>query len=258
MPFAIRELREAPMTIAYLGPTEGQWSPNVMIEVGFRLATSKPIVLLREAPDENEEPLPFDIKDRRTIYLPKSQSEKGQDLEKTIKDLAEYMQALEETEVTDSLWSSDHPFAQQSFKIGENNGIFLDSSPAADILFAKAGIESGLRSVDLRDFIRSIHDAMSPAQGTAFLAEQTRLIGQLIAPIWKVARNEMPVATVPIIFSEDVSRKAYLPIVVERSQEGDVMFLNILYLDVSGVITESTWGRQKIYVCDLRGEGVHQ
>ena len=263
MPTVIQELREAPMTVAYLGPsisgdhdTTPQWSPNVMIEVGFRLAMGKPIVLLREEPDEKEEPLPFDIKDRRTIYLPKSGE--GQDLEKTIENIADYIRALKETEVTGSLWNSDHPFAQLSFKIGENNGTFLDSSPAADSLFAKAGIECGLRSIDLASFIRNICDAMPLSQGDAFLAEQRQLIGQLVAPFWKVARNEMPVATVPIIFAEQTSRRAYLPIIVERSQQGDVMFLKILYLDVSGKVTERGGrGKSKIYVCDLRGEEVN-
>ena len=258
MPTVIKELRECPMTIAYLGPTDEQWSPNVMIEVGFRLATCKPIVLLREEPLEDEEPLPFDIKDRRTIYLPTHQAEMGQDLERTIENVAEYIRALEGTEERGSLWNSDHPLAHLSFKIGENSGTFLYSSPSADALFSNAGITSGLRSVDLESFIRNVHEAMPPPQGHAFLQEQGLLIGQLVAPAWRVAKNDMPVATVPIIFSSAAERKAHLPIIVEHSQQGDELFLKILYLDVSGKLTEGTWDRQKIHICDLRGRQLNE
>jgi hypothetical protein len=253
MPTVIRELRESPMTVAYLGPTEGQWSPNVMIEVGFRLATNKPIVLLREEPLENEEPLPFDIKDRRTIYLPRQQAEVKQDLEKTIEDVAESIRFLEESGEKPSNWNSDHPIAKLSFKIGKGSGTFLESSPAADALFAKAGIEGGLCTVELSEFISSLQAAMHPAQGEAFFEEQDKLIGKMFGPFWKVAKDKMPVATVPIIFSGDANRKAYLPIIVEHSQEGEDILLRILYLDVSGKLSESLWAQERISVCNLRG-----
>ena len=256
MPDVLRELQESPMTVAYLGPTNGHWSANVMIEVGYRLATGRPIVPLREMPlpHEHIEPLPFDIKDRRTIFLPSKQGEEKQELEEAIESVAEYIRSLENTQDRGSLWNSDHPLAHLSFKIGKQNGTFLNSSPAADALFSKAGIENGLCSIELNNFIQSIHKAMSPSQGTAFLSEQNQLIGRFLAPAWQVANNDMPVATVPIIFSQDAEAKAYLPVIVEHSQQGDELFLKILYLDVSGKITESSWARRKIFICDLRGE----
>ena len=44
MEVIIRALERDPMVIAYLGYPP--WNPNVMWEVGFRLATYRPIVLL--------------------------------------------------------------------------------------------------------------------------------------------------------------------------------------------------------------------
>ena len=60
-----------PMVIAYVGSPP--WNPNVMIEIGYRMATRNPIVFLCDAL-ENWEP-PFDLHDHQFVVLPPADRE---------------------------------------------------------------------------------------------------------------------------------------------------------------------------------------
>ena len=51
MPVITGHLSGAPMAIAYLGLRKSPgWRQDVILEVGFRMATGKPLVLLSESP----------------------------------------------------------------------------------------------------------------------------------------------------------------------------------------------------------------
>jgi len=64
-------LRRDPIVVAYLGSERhGGWSPTVMFEVGYRLATSKPLVLVAHEGDA----VPFDLEDARRIEIPPASS----------------------------------------------------------------------------------------------------------------------------------------------------------------------------------------
>src|SRR5687767_14330158 len=65
----VTPLLTAPMVIAYLGSGKGSWNPNVMIEVGYRLATGLPLVLICDQDPDRELRLPFDIDKRRMVLL---------------------------------------------------------------------------------------------------------------------------------------------------------------------------------------------
>src|SRR6516165_1603871 len=66
-PEMYRALETAPLVGVYLAAPP--WNANVMIELGFRLSTKKPVFLLRDA-TANSDFLPFDIKDFNCIDIP--------------------------------------------------------------------------------------------------------------------------------------------------------------------------------------------
>jgi hypothetical protein len=67
-------LANAPLVIAYLGnPTTG-WNDNVILEVGFRLATGLPLVMLSDSAADGQEPeyqrlLPFQIAHHNVVTV---------------------------------------------------------------------------------------------------------------------------------------------------------------------------------------------
>jgi len=78
---------------------------------------------------------------------------------------------------------------------------------------------------------------MLPAQSTAFLEEQQRLLFQLLNP--GLLSTGSPRATVPIRFSDHGRHheEAFLPVVTHcwSSRSEALMTLNLIYMDVTSV-----------------------
>jgi hypothetical protein len=75
-------LQNAPMAVAYLGPTPdsatgsregaGCWNANVMIEIGYRLASRLPLIFLCDQNSQGDVPeLPLNLSTLKVIPLPR-------------------------------------------------------------------------------------------------------------------------------------------------------------------------------------------
>ena len=98
--------------IAYLG--SAPWNPNVMLEVGYQLATAKPLVVLAPGGD-----LPFDLKNHRTIILPADPSSLT---DPEAEEKVEELMALTTKRVArDRAWAGLHPTA--TIEVDRRSGI---------------------------------------------------------------------------------------------------------------------------------------
>jgi len=246
-----RDLKAALVAVAYLGTAP--WNPNVMFEVGYRLALAKPLILISHEKDE----LPFDVAGlRSTILLPS-----GGPLAYLPKDVYEGFKkqlraAIKSVTLPqDGTIKSDYPVADiridrtpgRSEEERAANSIFIRCSEAANELF----------------HVRELHDRLSPEQRKKipqqdtlvglpinaalaglepladqwdeFLADQHKLLGKLFGYGFA---DEPLTARVPFVFKQsDASnqqfwKKAFIGVIVDQSDTADAMYLRILYYQV--------------------------
>ncbi len=258
LPELMGSLRSDPMVVAYLG--RPPWNANVMVEVGFRLASGKPLVLIRESTDTDgrgEQPLPFDLHDHRVIFLPRT-SEVDQDGEIIVQRVDQIAELIKERGQSKSIWET--PLARAKVKIDlENNiGKFFSASPMADRLF---NCRDGLNGRELGDVINGLEGIMPRSQFLKFTDEQNRLIGQILGSGIMRSRRQrtIPYATRPIVFDRHelepgYVQRAYLPVITRYSKQGMELWLDVIYLDVTKA-SERDPADTSAYICDLMGSG---
>ena len=253
-------LQRHPIVVAYLGSEKtGGWNPNVMFEVGYRLATSKPMVLLAH----EDESVPFDLRDYRHVPIPPVER-------------LPYDRLAPEYEVHKKLLLDEiqrrtlhrglkSPFAIADFFIDttrdrpdrdrELNSIFLRASEKADRLFhtAKLFPEDGtlvgkrLTEVDAR-----LGELIDAHQLDEFREEQERLFGRLLL------RKPNIVATVPFIFKDEgvepeFQRRAFLPLITDYDFKENGLAIRVLYQEVPNTLVKlTTDGVFKVAAADSR------
>jgi len=243
----LASLERAKVAVAYIASPP--WNPNVMIEVGYRLAARKAIVIIRdnEADCTDEERLPFDIEDMQVLSLPPKAREADPDARgRAVGDLA---RALNEslTKVPDP-WASHHPFMNIEMDRRGQKGIIKQATREAELLFAYKGPLAG---VEVGSVIVGLQSFMPSAQFEAFGAEQHRLIRDLL--YGQREKGARVTARIPMVFdghpNEAYDQKAFLPIVVQYEDDSNDnrLTLNVLYLDV----TLATRIRDGVFVCGL-------
>lgn len=247
IPQMLSALREEPLALAYLG--KPPWNPNVMLEIGYRLAVGRPLVIVRDKPSGTEATLPFDLSNLRVIELPPEGA--GIPTPGEVKtSVAEITRTLRDRMLEKDAWSHPHPTATAKFFIESGESIYLESSEEADELFGMP-----LRGRSVRDFIERIGDLMSALQHKAFLEEQQKLFGQVIVPQF-FKRGQVPTASIPIVLdaandSGRAERRAYLPVIVNYCKLGGEVVLRVLYLEVTGALREIEGRDQGVFRVDL-------
>ncbi len=256
-------LRDDPMAIAYLG--KPPWNANVMLEVGFRLAVNQPLVFLREAVEEGEEKLPFDLSDYRVIFLPNGteQNRNPEIIRKTAQKIAEQVKAqLEEDGKIKRLWKLPHPIATARFFDNRENQ-YTESSREADRVF-----QCALKGMPVDKFVQALADLMDPHQYNAFLEEQLKLFTQVFAPdAFKIlgGKEKVPIATVPIVIRRHNSdpgliNRAFLPVIERYWKMSGEVIMTVLYLDVTGVVERHATQDGELWLANLtervRGDAV--
>lgn len=161
-----------PMVIAYVGSPP--WNPNVMIEIGYRMATRNPIVFVCDAL-ENGEP-PFDLHDHQFVVLPPADQEDDSTIRAAISTLS---RALEKKkgEARKSDWGSEYPFAEIDVDAVRNQQLFLRATPEGERLFGKP---ESLKNVPVGEVVEWIGGLMPSDQYEAFAKKQQALIGRLM------------------------------------------------------------------------------
>jgi len=228
-------ISQAKLVFAYVGGPP--WNANVMIEIGYRLASGGAIVLVRdsEADSERNDPLPFDIADIQVLSLPP----RAEDQARRDDAVTAIRQAMKTAlEHIPDPWSSHHPFMQIEVDRRGDNHIIKDANPAAGLLFAQDGRLAGVK---VGDVVTKLGPFMPEGQFAAFGKEQSDLITELMRVRVFDANSASchVVATTPMVFEGHPNplydQKAFLPIIVryDGGTNEDRLELNVLYLDVT-------------------------
>jgi ubiquinone/menaquinone biosynthesis C-methylase UbiE len=211
--------------LAYLG--SAPWNPNVMVEVGYRLATGKPLVIL--APGQ----LPFDLQNRRTIMLPEDPTAMTPGaIEKTVHEI---VQLMTERETQDLGWADLRPTATIELDLRDvpikEHRVGDASQQTADLFDVPRSQLIGMAPEDLMQHLGSL---MDPEQHEAFLQEQATLYGQADA----LSQSKRPLyAEIPIFLTKHRNpayfHRAFLPAILTHERVDDRLLTRVVYIDVS-------------------------
>jgi ubiquinone/menaquinone biosynthesis C-methylase UbiE len=242
-------ISQAKLVFAYVGGPP--WNANVMIEIGYRLASGGAIVLVRdsEADSESKDPLPFDIADIQVLSLPPREPDQAK-RDEAIADISRAMTAALD-HIPDP-WTSHHPFMQVEIDRRGDNHLIKDATREAAALFA---VDRRLAGAKVADVVTKLHSFMPEGQFPAFAKEQSDLITELMRiRVFDPSKSSCHVvATVPMVFEGHPNplydQRAFLPIIVryDGSSNEDRLELNVLYLDVTSAVRVSNG----VFKCQL-------
>jgi hypothetical protein len=253
------------MAVAYMGgPTSeareraSYWNANVMIEIGYRLASRLPLIFLCDQDDGDLPQLPMSLKFRNVIGLPSPDPDNPMWVDSQPRETVDSLiRQIRSEEQAVRLLDSVHPLAAINAGTGQaekaDNLFYTAASVAANSLFF--GDEQGRRLVGRRmdEFLDELKKRMHPAHWRAFERDQIRARTEL-------SQNQHAIAKVPIVFenheNSNLNHRAFLPIIVQdyRPKEDGLNWYNlrVLYLDVTTVTEkERDEDDQEYYVCKL-------
>jgi hypothetical protein len=232
-PEMYRALETAPLVGVYLGAPP--WNANVMIELGFRLSTKKPVFLLKDA-TATSEPMPFDIKDFNCIDIPgNTDSLSNDDQMAIIRRIRDFIGVPPSAGWNYNYPSGIYDVANGKVRIVEANG-------SLERLFG----ERNLVHKDLRDVLGKVFGYMPKGQCDKFRSEQAELIGRILT-----GDCDTVYATIPIYFDnhKEVNNCAFLPVIDSFSTpQAGVLRLRVVYIEVTGAIKRHQNG---YYYCNL-------
>jgi len=242
-------LQSDPMVIVYLGPPKLGWNPNVMFELGIRITTSAPYIVIKDSTsDGNPYDLPFDLKDNRVVDIPEQEETKPELAAIKIRTIRERILASTQ----ENQWDYLYPGATIDMKIGdlsEAGSKFTEASRELETLFEFKGIIGK----ELSPVIKHLLEKMPSCQRQPFIEEQGSLIGKLLVPGFGVHDAH---ATVPIVFQmhQKYKGRAFLPIIVRYNfnKLTNVLRLRVLYVDVTSATQLDD--EKGYYICALTGD----
>jgi len=263
-------LQNAPLAVAYMGgpasepvPTSRErascWNANVMLEIGYRLASRLPLIFLCDQNSYGDLPdLPMNLRVRNVIGLPRFDPDNPRAADLQFQETVDTLIAqIRDEEQAARLLDSVHPLAAINAANSQaerpDNLFYTAASVAANNLFF--GNEKGRRLVGRRmdNFLDELKKRMHPAQWRAFERDQ-------IEARTKLSQGEQAIAKVPIVFEShenpNYNQRAFLPIIVQdyRPREEGLNWYNlrVLYLNVT-TATEKIKGQngEEYYACQL-------
>jgi ubiquinone/menaquinone biosynthesis C-methylase UbiE len=234
--------------IVYLGPPP--YTANVMLELGYRMATGKPMVVLASLSDGTR--LPFDLQNHRAVPLPVDPTAiKETDLQQYVEEIVAKMNDRARNDLS---WGDLYPTATievdtRPVPPDVKDHKIADASQHMADLFA---IElSALIGMPPNEVMEQLRELMDPHQYKAFAEEQTTLYTQLGYDLGFVRGSRRTVhAEVPIVLLRHPDPafflRAYLPAVLSHEQIGDRSLQRVVYIDVSRHIRRDERGIWKI------------
>jgi hypothetical protein len=257
-------LHRAPRAIAYLGAAVDQsaplvWNPNVMFEVGYRIARRMPLVILTENPTK----LPFDLRDRRSLQIPSGETLRAARVQnetpekivaahrvrQTIARIAEVL----ERPLRDGRVFHNRTSATMSFLFPRGKPFIRWYSSHADTIFDLSSLKeaTGKEYLDATEVLNRFIVRMPEAQRRPFVLEQRQIQAEL-----NDFSDVPPVARVCLVFPDlghGVTK--LLPIVTRFvTEDSDARRLDVVYVDVSNVATAGPDGVYKAYLESIEGQ----
>ena len=259
----LKSLATAPMAVAFLG--DPPWNPNVMFEVGYRLALKKPLLILALKGDD----APWDLQDFPQFRLPtwamkkKKNANKNDDLKKEIKENvlnAQHNGISSSYAVVEVMIDMTKGHSAEKRK---DNSVFIWSSPAADRLFQlNDGSLTGMR---LEAALNHLAPFLDPGQWEQVDQEQKKLIGKLV-----LGESDI-VSTIPMIFRDDdeVARDelelpeeyrggAFVAVIVQHNLIENALLLRLLYFRLAGPLQKSVDGKHYYIDGDLPSGSIYE
>ena len=226
--------------VVYLGSSI-EYNPNVMLELGYRLATGKPLVVV----GSTEGKLPFDLLNYRTVLIPPDLESGSPDkIRETVQGIIDKMK---DRACNDLGWGSLHATAT----------IEIDTRRVPDNLrdnkISEASKQTAsLFSIPLEELIGMspgaimgrLEELMDANQYKAFQDEQEDLYAKLGCETFPIGRaRPMVRAKIPIVLTKHPDQKyflrAYLPVVLSKEQIGDRSLYRIVYVEASQHIKQN-------------------
>lgn len=215
-----------PLVVADLGNLNSL-SANVLIEVGFRISTGKPIVFLADAPLPDA--LPLHLSNRRIIPVDPANMEASQ---------AELQKQLLEFQVRteDRGWHSEHVYVDWRLIRKEKKGVYSEANVKAAEFYGCNDVDQ-IIGHDVEEVDNRLYSFMDDDHKEAFLAEQETIINGITASVM-MGRPFNSHATVPLIFSRHPSDKynetVHLPVIVnyKYDESSDSIVFRTVYLHI--------------------------
>jgi len=257
--FVVPELMEAlqsdPMVITYLGhcPSKYGWNPNVMMELGSRLGTNAPCVIIKDSTSEGEiYDLPFDIEGIRIVDIPEQE---GEELELGAVKIRTIREAILAGGLDRNKWKCLYPVATVDMKIGDpRDGLSKSKYTEASKDMEKLFEIERIAGREILPILENLLGKMPDYQRQPFLHEQQGLIAGLIM---KGLGAEKMYATVPIVFEKHKTYqgRAFLPVIVRHSfnQLTSTLRLTVIYMDVTAITKLNEDG---YYICKMVGNNL--
>jgi V8-like Glu-specific endopeptidase/PAS domain-containing protein len=240
----VSPLSTDPLVIADLGGLP--WDPKVMIGVGFRIATGKPMVLIADEPQpgarrptylDEQEVLWIDTED-----IPKSQGELRHRI-------------LEFRSPAGSSWSSQYPYVDFQMPLDHpSEAVYTNANDAAARLYGLTRAEE-LIGKRVEEFDNRLYLWMPEPHRTEFVDEQVFLLGTILWPerLKNHGDRKTLSATVRIPLwlanrdDDEFRNKIYLPLLVQHkihTRQG-VVLMRTVFVDISSWSAPGLSGRPK-------------
>lgn len=268
-------LQNAPMAIAYMGsgPDASNggancWNANVMIEIGYRLASRQPLIFLCDQNVDGDLPeLPMNLRILNVIGLPRPDPKNPKWVDAHPQETVESLiRGFQEEEQAGRILDSMHPVAAINAASSQvrtaKNLYYTAASDVANDLFGMElgdGLDRRLVGRTMEEFLSGVERRMHPAQWRAFDRDQKNARGKL--GLRATGRGEkQSTASVPIVFenheNEWFNHRAFLPIIIQDYRPDSDGYnwynLRVLYLNVTTATKKETGeDGEEYYVCEL-------
>jgi hypothetical protein len=243
-------LQESPMVLAYLGTPAQGWNANVILEIGFRMATKRPLVILGDTREDGTIPdyqstLPFQLVHHNIIT---AQPRPADSIDAVVNELRHNYSKRDPSE-----WDTPLPIIEIRFSTTEEVTV-TDFNEAAAKLFGPGTFQIG---GDMAALAAILQRRCEPRANEARRDEWDIILGQL--NMWHRSRagkynRAVSQPRIPIVFKDAPPNPktgkpdGYLPLVVRYSLDGVYIQARFLYIRVSASMTfDEALG---CYVCD--------
>jgi hypothetical protein len=222
----ISALNTHPLVIADLAAPP--WNPNTLVEVGFRLATGRPILFLADT-DPKPEIVPLQLRNVQ-IHIINSANPSDENARALIQSIQKYGPEV-------NAWESDYPTIEFSISTRSPDGgrfIFANNKAALLYGFERADelIGKPLNETDprLEDFVPG------PEYYREFERDQLAILGMIMR------RDPAPkTASIPLWFTQhtvvDENHKIYWPVLTQyryaSPEEGADIVMRVIFINVS-------------------------
>ena len=231
----VSSLSTSPLVIADLGSPP--WNENVLMEIGFRLATGRPIVFLADV-EPNPKELPLHLQNRRILAV-----NTAAPTEDDVQKLSNYI-TRQQREIYG--WRSHYPIIEFTVPLeNPNDARFVFANDAA-VRFYGFDQPEELLATSIVDADARLKDFMPASHREPFSKDQDTMFVQVLSPM-----NRLPaMANVPAWFTNhpqpSYNYRMFWPILLQHKfspHRDNSIVMRVAFVDVSSWDAQGPDGR---------------